>query len=289
MLSYVREALIDAGAVSANSRLLQNVMMSFGDNISLQVYDPGRAWFHVKVTRYYDLADEFVAYRMARARFGERVAEPITHAHIGGWSILVARLVDHAKVRVRDLMAESPSNPLIPEMLEFFRIARATAPSDSSNDDFMRCALQYFADAADAQTKVIRHLEQTNSVPWAALPYIPQHGDFALNNLGRVGDKLFIFDWEDYGATGLAGFDICLMGLSLAGLNPATAERMLRAESPAAQPWPLTARACAVSGIDYAAFRASIPDYLIAFRFLKRNYGSAIRRRIDGILDHILS
>lgn len=289
MLSYVREALIKAGAVSANSRLKQNILMSYGDNISLQVYDPGHAWFQVKVTRYYDLADEFASYCLARERFGEYVAEPITQAYIGGWSILVARLVDHARVRARDLLTGSQSNQLIADILNFFRLARITTPSVISHDSFKQSALQYFADLPDPPLKVIRYLEQNSSTAWETLPYIPQHGDFALNNLGRVGNKLIIFDWEDYGANGLAGFDICLMGLSLAGLNSATAERMMRAESPEAQPWPLTKQACAVSGIDYAIFRASIPDYLIAFRFLKKNYASAIRRRIDEILDHILS
>lgn len=285
MLSLVRRALLDAGAISPGARLLLNARLT-GDTVSLEVNDSGSGWFHVKASQLNDFANEFECYRRARQRFAEMVPEPVACTNIDGWSILVARSVDHHKVRVREVMEASS---LGAELLRFFEISRGVQEDSAvaGHDAFMRSIRDYFGAEAGASERVVRHLERA-SLPPGCLLLAPQHGDFVLNNVGRAGKHLVIFDWEEFGATALPGFDVCMMGLSIAGMDAATVERMLKARSPAGQPWPLTGRAIAACGIAYDDFRALIPTYLIVFRYFKRSYGSAIRSRLDAILDRVV-
>ncbi|MCF6216338.1 MAG: aminoglycoside phosphotransferase family protein [Emcibacter sp.] len=46
------------------------------------------------------------------------------------------------------------------------------------------------------------------------LPAIPQHGDLAINNIGKTDNGLVIFDWEDYGYVTIPGFDLCVLLVS---------------------------------------------------------------------------
>jgi hypothetical protein len=284
VLNLVRQALVDAGAIAPGANLQLNARLT-GDTIAIEVHDGAGGWFHVKASQVNDFAGEFEAYRRARQRYAEMVPEPVTCARIDGWSILAARSVDHDKVRVRDVMDASR---LGAELLRFFEISR-DAPEDGagrSDEALMLAVREHFGRSGQESDRVLRHLER--ACPPRGGPFVPQHGDFVLNNIGRAGRRLVVFDWEELGATGLAGFDVCMMALSIAGNDTTTVDRMLDARSPHEQPWPLTGGACAACGIPYDDFRASIPTYLIVFRYFKRNYGSAIRGRIDALLDHVL-
>lgn len=46
------------------------------------------------------------------------------------------------------------------------------------------------------------------------MPFIPQHGDLAINNVGKTDTGIIVFDWEDYGLINIPGFDLCVMLLS---------------------------------------------------------------------------
>ncbi len=51
------------------------------------------------------------------------------------------------------------------------------------------------------------------------LPAIPQHGDLAINNIGKTDAGLVVFDWEDYGQINIPGFDLCVMLVSGCGFD----------------------------------------------------------------------
>ena len=51
---------------------------------------------------------------------------------------------------------------------------------------------------------------------------ILQHGDFAINNIGRRNGQLVFFDWEDFGEISLPGFDLAILLLSINGFSLAT-------------------------------------------------------------------
>lgn len=259
--------------------------------MSLEVGDPGKAWYHVKVSRDVDLGEQFDRYCLARSRFQTRTPEPLAHVRLGGWSILMAQATDHRTVCARDLAGAPASSRLGRDLLDFFVVARTHASADSkeqSHEAFMREVKKYLSAYPGINPKVLSALATIDRSLLADIPPIPQHGDFVLNNVGSARGRLLVFDWEDYGATRLAGFDICLMSLSVAGMNASSARMIQQTEDPSGHPWSFAQDACAASGLAYHTFRAAVPIYLLAFRYLKKNYGLEICRIIDDILSRTL-
>jgi hypothetical protein len=291
LLSFVKEALIGAGLVAPQSRLNFNVVVSTGDALSMEVGDPGHGWYHVKVSRYGDLLEQFERYCLARARFQTRTAEPLAHVRLGGWSILMARSTDHRGVCAVDLSGAPEASRLGRDLIDFFAVAKEHATADSngqSHEAFMSKVTRYLSASPDISPKVMAALATIDTSLLADVPHISQHGDFVLNNLGCANGRLLVFDWEDYDATRLAGFDIFMMSLSVTGMNESSARMIQQTEDPSGHPWAFAQEACAASRLAYAAFRAAVPIYLLTFRYLKRNYGMEIGRRIDDILSRIL-
>jgi len=257
----------------------------------MEVGNPEHGWYHVKASRYEDLTEQFEGYCLARARFQTRTPEPLAHVHLSGWSLLIARATDHRTVCAGDLAGAPESSRLGRDLIDFFAVAKAHATTDGkeqSHEAFMSEVRTYLSAHPDINPKVLASLASIDRSLLAAIPHIPQHGDFVLNNLGRARGRLLVFDWEDYDATRLAGFDIFMMSLSVAGMNEPSARMIQQTEHPSNQPWSFAQNACAASGLAYPTFRAAVPIYLLTFRYLKRNYGLEIGQRIDEILSRIL-
>lgn len=291
MLNLVRQALTSTGLVSAASRLMFNITVSKGDVISIDVGVAGGGWYHVQACRYYDLGTRFASDRLARQRFQERAPEPLAHFRHGDWSLIIAKACEHRSAGAGDLAGRPGATALGRDLIGFFAAARDHALVENAGDThdlFMSEARAFLAASAELGSGVLSFLNTLDTPDWADVPYIPQHGDFVLNNLGSSKGRLVVFDWEDYGATGLAGFDICLISLSVTGMSAASVRRMQEVADPAGHPWAFAQAACRASGLDYRTFRRAIPIYLLAFRYLKRNYGREIAIRVNDILREIL-
>lgn len=291
MLNFVRQALTGSGLVAAGSRLMFNVTVSKGDVISIDVGVPAGDWYHVQVCCHYDLGTRFASDRLARQRFQERAPEPLAHVRHGDWSMLIANACEHRSVAASDLAGRPGATMLGRDLIGFFATARNHALVENAgdtHDPFMCEARAFLVSSPELSAGVLAFLDTLGPSDWADIPYIPQHGDFVLNNLGCSNGRLVVFDWEDYGATGLAGVDICLVSLSVAGMSAASVRGMQEVTDPSGHPWAFAAEACRASGLDYATFRRAIPLYLLAFRYLKRNYGREIARRVDDVLHQIL-
>lgn len=258
----------------------------------LDVGDGMGHWFHVKLCRELSLAEEFDRFRLARERFPAYTAEPVAHTCLAGWSILIARAVQHTPVGVADLADSGSAGPsLMHSLIDFFAAAQINAKADGTRQDngtFMREVVAFFAEAPDVGRQVRDFALNLEPSAWRDVPCICQHGDLVLNNLARADGRLLVFDWEDYGVTALAGLDICLLSVSLLGMTAAGAQAIQQTDDPAGRPWAFARAACTVSGLSYTTFRTLIPVYLLAFRFLKRNYGAEIRGRMDAMLAGLL-
>lgn len=258
----------------------------------LDVGDGSGNWFHVKACRAASLGEEFDRFRLARERFQAFTAEPVAHTCLAGWSILIARAVDHTPVQAADLAdSGKPASSLMRKLIDFFAAAHSSAKADvarQENETFMREVVAFFSASPEVSVQVRDFARNLDPALWSDLPCISQHGDLVLNNLARASDRLVIFDWEDYGATALAGLDICLLSVSLLGMNAAGAKVIQQTDDPSGRAWEFAYEACAVSGLAYPTFRTLIPVYLLAFRYLKRNYGVEIRARMDDMLVDVL-
>jgi hypothetical protein len=292
MLSLLRSALIEAGILGHDAHLDYNVTFSTGHGIVIDLCDSGRTWYHAKLSRVIDFGSEFDNCRLAHRRFQRLTPRPLAHVRAQDWSILVAESVDHTAVRPVDLADGTGATSTARDLASFFATGRAQAlPHDQAptHDSLLRELRAYFFDSVRADPHILRLLDETAAAGLAHIPYIPQHGDFTLNNLGRTKNGLIIFDWEDYGAVGLAGLDICLLALSAGGLTADAARALQTRENPLQHASTLVGRSCDASDLPRQTFRNLVPFYLLVFRFLKRNYGPVVRQRIDDILHRILT
>lgn len=157
-----------------------------------------------------------------------------------------------------------------------------------SHRSLLDALVSYFTKTTDPPKKVLKFLNALDIDDLREIPAIPQHGDFVLNNLGKTDGRLVIFDWEDYGELKLTGFDIFMLSMSIAGMSAPSAIAIAQTANPQSTPWAFAEPACETSGLPYGTFRKMIPLYLIAFRYLKRNYGLEIRERMNDLLDNVL-
>ena len=93
-----------------------------------------------------------------------------------------------------------------------------------------------------------------------------------------------IFDWEDFGAVSLPGLDLFTLELSLAGGARHLLDHRAQRHSGSTR---LVARACAAMQLDGADYGRLTPVYALVFRYLKRNYGPAVREQMDGLLQDL--
>lgn len=287
MLSRIEEALINAGAAPKGGPINFNVAISTGDSLSFEVDCGSRGWFHVKVSRHVRLLEQYEAYRLAYSRFPQFVPEPLAYCSLDDLSILIARLVDCDPLRHSDLSL----NHWQQQLTGFFEDTQATQLNCDVGGPFQfKVKLdEYFSRLDGSDSLRCRYLREMTGAFESSMPCIPQHGDLAINNLGNCRDRLVVFDWEDYGAVDAAGLDICLLALSVTRLDPNAVRQIRDTPNPSGSPWAFAGPACVAIGLEFREFRRLLPLYLLAFRYLKRNYTSSIRGISDRLFDASMS
>ena len=275
------------GAADEGAPVTFNAFITTGDGVNLDIDCGQRGWFHVKVSRYGSLRSQFEAFRVAYHRFPTFVPEPLAYYDIDGLAVLIARSVKWEPLRRSDLSMAHWHQQLV----EFFVVARTTAPDPAASGlaGLESTLGAFFASLDGADSPRCRYLRRTLGAVAPFLPAIPQHGDFEINNLGRRGRALVVFDWEDYGAIDAAGLDICLLALSAARKNPEVIRDIRDSPDPRGKPWAFAKAACDAIGLDFGEFRRLLPLYLLIFRYLKRNYATRIRDTSDRLCAAALS
>lgn len=276
-----------AGATVDSTAVTFNAVITTGDGISLDIDCGRRGWYHVKASRFVSLRQQFDAYRLAYDRFSGFVPEPIAYYEIDGLAILIARSVASEPLSRRDLGMAHWQQKLV----QFFAATRHASPgcAASSYAGFEPQLMAFFEALDGPDSTRCRYLRKALGASAPFLPAIPQHGDFAVNNLGRRGAELVVFDWEDYGAIDTAGLDICLLALSAARFDPQAIPEIRASSDFRNRPWAFVRPSCDAIGLDFGEFRQAIPLYLLLFRYLKRNYSTQIRDISDRLLVAALS
>lgn len=285
MLNLVKEALKQSSVCDARPAVITNVIISTGDAVVVEVDCAKAGLFHVKCSQYLNLRNEFACYQRAFANFPTFVPEPVACLDLAGWSIMIARSVEHRPMRARNL-AGSALLQRRRWILDFFAAASRTGRSpdtDTSHETLVATLHDFIYMVSGIDSPQLQYLRGLQTAEWTDLPEIPQHGDFSLNNLGRKYRGVVIFDWEDYGATHLPGFDICILALSISGLNPDFSRALHRGHEVRHPGFDLARQACLSSSLDFDRFRRLVPLYLLVFRYLKRNYSQRSREVADKL------
>ncbi|MBS0444994.1 MAG: hypothetical protein JSR59_03490 [Proteobacteria bacterium] len=241
---------------------------------------------YVKFTDRMSLRAEAARYAAASRSYPSLVPPFIGYATDGPLEVLVCRAIDYRAVERSFLLEAGADHRAIGDLVSYF----AAMPSAAAGREIEtpRTAQLFDAIAAYQAARAVQPAGRPPRIAGdaaariAALPTMPQHGDFVLNNLGRLsGDHLVLFDWEDFGAVALAGLDLFTLELSLAG----DAAQLLanRAHRPAGLQR-VVDEACVAMRLKRTDYEALTPAYALVFRYLKRNYGSEARARVDRLL-----
>ena len=206
----------------------------------------------------------------------------VGYAQSEGLEVLVCRAVDYRALdpkRFRDLDA---NGTVFSDLVGYFAAMPSAAELGSvmpmHNADIVATLTAYF----EANALARRWLHSDIVLRAANLPSMLQHGDLVFNNIGQTGAGAVIFDWEDFGATCLPGFDLFTLELSLAG-NAAQnlfAGRARRADAANR----LIHSACEAMHLALDDYKRLTPVYALVFRYLKRNYGPSVRESMDRLL-----
>lgn len=215
MIPLIKRFLLDRGHLPAGYTGDVNIFL--GRNTLLQFFLPREQSIIVKVAEIKDensasLAREKAALEENWPRYPDLVPKVITAEKSGdyyllcveGTRITTTRLEDifrlkgpqfHQMQRLlcgEDRIAATPKNVALSGQ-EQFRNACTLLPQD-----------MYQSYERLGKLRLWDHMIAT-------LPSIPQHGDLAINNIGKSRQGIIVFDWEDYGQITVPGFDLCVL------------------------------------------------------------------------------
>jgi len=288
MLDDVLARLREQGLLSDERAAHCNVFVRL-DNLLVNVFDHDGRHYYLRMTEAYDLEQEYRVARSVAELVGRFVPQPRAFFRLDKLTCMVTEGVEFEVVTGSTLLEATTNAPVVRELLAYFdHAAGALAVSGGSThvDDLARILTERYVGTEQEQL-CTRVLETSDLDALRALPAQRQHGDFVPNNFGMRGDRLLIFDWEDFGKVDLPGFDLAVLLGSLVDFDPGRLRAMRDAEL-ARAPVAWLNEACRLARIDTGLFLRSLPFYLCLFMWLKDRYSPAIRLKVNRAVAALL-
>jgi hypothetical protein len=282
LIRTVLQLLATHGYIGTAATPQLNVLGSSGSSVTFEVF-VGRARFlHVKASELTSLRREYESLVRARADYGTHVPEPLLYRTLGDLDIMVTDGVRHAPLPSREVA--NGTGAVVDRLASFFeKQARLRNASPAkTHADWLHDALATPV-AQELGGGFLQWLDRQRSESLAALPEVPQHGDFTANNLGLADGELVVFDWEDGGASSLHGLDLCTLLMSLVEFD-----RERFASLSCGKGGGVAARLTAAAGIAHSRFLELIPAYLLAWLALKASYSPRLQGRVRSLLQSYL-
>jgi len=290
MLKIIGSVLAELRLAPPDATFRYNINIGTGLAISVSVFVDNDKFFQIKVSEPDDLLSEYHTQVRAWKQYGPLVPEPLAYRVIDGWHIFVMQGVAHTPFPHNALGGHIP--PLaLEDLLHYFQIGANQRPSqfdDKSHQLLFTKLTDHFIHTQYADL-ASRWIDYGRLQGCEALPLIAQHGDFVQNNLVISGDRLVIFDWEDFDKFHLPGLDICSLCVTLAPDVNAVRDLMCKNRDTARPMETFLRRACAISGLDVELFRRLIPLYLLVFLYIKYSYGQSAQDRFGTLLRDLSS
>ena len=294
MLSRVLEMVAGQGWFNTRLPFETTVNLTQGACLWLLLTRGGVCDTYVKFSDSVSLAQE--AHRCAAASRSYPKLVPRFVGHLRedgpggrGWlDVIVCRAVEYRALNVRSLQQSGAQSQVFQDLLQYFAAMPATHLAATltpiRNADLVPSLSTYF-DSYALGTRAKRWLHSEAAQRATELPDMPQHSDLMLNNIGQSpSGAAVVFDWEDFGASGLPGLDLFTLELSLAG----DAANLIRGRERHTNPIQQFVRgACQAMQLDFSDYTALTPLYALVFRYLKRNYGPGVRERMDKLLQDL--
>jgi len=275
-------ALTRLGLIEAGCQPRFSVAISRGSTIAADVsIDPDR-FLHIKGSAHASLRAEYDATLRAVAVHRSTVPHPVAHVVDGGWELLFSEGRRFSLLDAAALHSSTVSAALL-DFLE--RSARTAEPARAGRHAaFVQHSFQ--TSSTPIPDDLVRHWTGDEGVRVLdSLDAVQQHSDFTANNIGVTRAGLVVFDWADFGAVELPGFDLATLLLSMTCFEPARVLRLVTGTDPSLVRF--AESACARLNLAYGAFRALLPLYLAVFLALKSQFGTGIRHKVAAALAHV--
>lgn len=290
MIDEIFAVLTEAGLLTGYRRPPVNIEITRGDAVVAYVFLGPDRFVHVKASELTPLAPAYRAHEVAWRSLPGFVPQPLGFFSRNGWDLALTEGVDAIPVHSDHLRrSRSIRNE------DLLGVLTGMAPNPDLPQEYadprslLEALREHFGDRPEANVAEL-WLTAAAVDELRALPIRPQHGDFVPNNLGLCDRGLVVFDWEDYGVVNLAGFDLCT--LIAAGLNFRAPDLANVISGPvrARDDWwsPLIDGYCRGVGIEATTFRRMIPLHLAIFLFLKRRYGSQVKKAVGSALQELI-
>jgi hypothetical protein len=287
VLSRVFDALRARDWFDTSRPFDKSIHMTQANVMWMLLWRDGEPVLHVKFSHRLALETEAARYAAASASYPGRLARLLGYARHDGIDIIVCEALSYRTLDPRAMFAGRLHGDVRQGLIEYFgAMSSARSIDDAANirNRALFATLREHFDGSANATHARRFLGEALEPVLSELPAAPQHGDFALNNLGLARTGLVLFDWEDYGVFELAGLDLFTLLLSIAWANGGDLTETLRPAHPLHS---FISSACTAMGLTRAQFDALLPVYALAFRYLKRNYGAAVRDHVDNLIERL--
>jgi hypothetical protein len=294
VLSVASQVLRELGLVGPGDALRYYINITTGDSLSIAAFVDDERFYQLKASEFIDLGKQYDDYRRAWSDYSAYVPRPLGYCARDGWSIMVSEGVPHVAIRRADVLRSRwrGAGDLAAQLWTYFgsRPCHGDVLSENDGQDALVSRLAAHFSSSGLSRVADACITQATALGIESMATRPQHGDFVLNNIGRAGDRLVVFDWEDYGKVSLPGLDIFTLCFSMLEGAGDALHSMMRPDirlAPAAAVF--LERACGGQGIDLAMFRRLAPFYLLVFLYLKRNYGASVQHRLTALLSKLCS
>lgn len=181
-------------------------------NWGIWAFVPEKKFFHIKISMTDDLQTEFQQLKSLFNYFNGFMVKPLGFHIWAEKGFLVNQGLRHDPFSLNKLLSSKLKQN---EIIDYFLLSQAIC---------LKKGFQHTEPMSFALTSVLQdefHIRQveTLSEQLLSLGSQKQHSDFVVNNLAFNGDKLIIFDWEDYGKIQYPGFDLAILFCSLFEFN----------------------------------------------------------------------
>ncbi len=287
MLNRVFAVLASEGWLDAAPEFEKTIYLTHGAAHSMLLSRRGRPEAFVKFSDRASLQLEAQRCEAAARRFPDMAPRFIGYARRESMEVLVTRAVTFRSINPSLIRSWRHTAVIHADLETFFRHMRASAAPEVKRRQWVDdCRAYYSGHPLEARAESSLDLVLSSL---SGLPPQDQHGDFVVNNLGLGrGNRLAVFDWEDYGAVDVPGLDLFTLEFSLRealGWSALPGSESLMSKRHTVLD---LERMCDAMELPLQVFEDLRLGYAFIFRFLKRNYSRDIRDRVDALLGELI-
>lgn len=290
MLNIVGDVLAELNINPTHAPIHYYINISTLHTISISAYLDANTFYQIKASEFVNLSPQFDTHSRAWTKYSNFVPEPLGYREREGWSIIVIQGVQHVPFHLeRALQGQRALEGALQDLYLYFDTCgqpQSVGINIESHDNFLTTLERHFLNTSRAALAA-KWISIARSMGVESLRFSNQHGDFTENNIAYSGERLIIFDWEDYGACKLPGLDLISLIFSVCPTIESILE-LTRAKDESQRPIDIfIRRVCRSFGFDMQFFQQLFPFYLLTLLYSKRNYGHPLQARIDSLLDRL--